>query len=285
MATTLSISEQLTYSTVRIECQLRTGGVSTGTGFFYRFAQARDQHIPAIVTTKRVVEGAARGTLRLHLMDNAGKPRPATYDTFTIDDFHARWLPHPRLAVDLCAMPIAPILNQATANGRPIFYVSLDKALIPQPDEVAELAALEDIVVMGYPDGIWDSVNNLPIIRRGITATHPRVDYKGRQEFLIDMAGPPGSSGSPVFLLDAGGYPGRSGGVGPGSRVKLLGVLAAEPQNTAPGVIAMGNLPTRRRPEVLPGMPDNLGVVIKAQRLLEFDPVLAITDVPAAHTG
>jgi len=57
--------------------------------------------------------------------------------------------------------------------------------------------------MIGYPNGLWDHVNNLPLIRRGITASHPGVDYQiegqnGPGVTVIDMACFPDSSGSPV---------------------------------------------------------------------------------------
>ena len=67
---------------------------------------------------------------------------------------------------------------------------------LPRAEEWSTLTALEDVVIVGYPDNIWDSVNNL-----GVTATHPKIDYEGRSEFLI-AAIYPGSSGSPVFLYN-----------------------------------------------------------------------------------
>lgn len=60
--------------------------------------------------------------------------------------------------------------------------------------------------MIGYPNGLWDSQNNLPIIRRGITATSVKKDYNGKKEFLIDAAVFPGSSGSPVFIFNEGSY-------------------------------------------------------------------------------
>lgn len=54
--------------------------------------------------------------------------------------------------------------------------------------QLGELSAIEDIIMIGYPDGIWDSINNQPIIRRGITATQPKNNFNGKQEFLIDAA-------------------------------------------------------------------------------------------------
>ena len=39
----LSISEQLQYSTVRIECEHSDRGMSTGTGYFFRFKEMTHQ--------------------------------------------------------------------------------------------------------------------------------------------------------------------------------------------------------------------------------------------------
>lgn len=71
---TLSPAEQLAHSTVRIECDLSSGGIGTGTGFFYSLDRSGDQHIPVIVTNKHVVEGAIRGRFLLTLHDGADGP-------------------------------------------------------------------------------------------------------------------------------------------------------------------------------------------------------------------
>ena len=53
----LSLSEQICYSTIRIETQTNKG-CCTGTGFFFNFLENPDNktHIPCIVTNKHVVE-------------------------------------------------------------------------------------------------------------------------------------------------------------------------------------------------------------------------------------
>jgi hypothetical protein len=131
--------------------------------------------------------------------------------------------------------------------------------------------------MIGYPNGIWDSVNNLPIIRKGITATHPSIDYDGRREFLIDAACFPGSSGSPVFLFNLSSYTTKSGGtiIG-GSRIKLIGVLYAGPQYSAEGEVRIVNVPTQQKVVAVSAIPNNLGFVIKAERLRDFDPILSV---------
>ena len=274
MARTLTPSEQLAYSTVRIECQLNDGTVGTGTGFFFRFLDEGERHVPAIVTNKHVVSGAREGRFHLTLRDANGDASPGNHIRIDMGGFEARWIGHPNDQVDLAIMPIAPLMTEAQSTGRNFFFIALDRSLILTSEELAALAALEDIVMIGYPNGIWDSINNQPIIRRGITATHPNLDYEAREELLIDAACFPGSSGSPVFLYNVGAWATREGAIVGGSRIKLLGVLYAGPQHTATGEVQVVAVPTQQRVVAVSSIPNNLGMVIKARRLLEFDEVL-----------
>src|SRR5690606_7831749 len=130
--------------------------------------------------------------------------------------------------------------------------------------------ALEDVLMIGYPNGIWDSVNNMPIFRKGTTATNPLIDYNGKKEIMIDIAAFPGSRGSPVLIFNEGGYRDKNGNMYVGaSRVILLGILYAGPQATATGEIIM--TPNLQRPILLSQIPNNLGLIIKSERIIEME--------------
>ena len=150
----------------------------------------------------------------------------------------------------------------------------MDEKLLPTATDLANLIAIEEVVMVGYPNGIWDHVNNMPVFRRGVTATHPNADYCGRKEFMIDAACFPGSSGSPVLLYNLGNYSDRKGNTIIGSRLKLLGVLYAGPQHTATGEIAIQTIPTVSKPVAISRIPNNLGLIIKAERLKDFEAIL-----------
>lgn len=277
MAHTLSASEQLAHCTVRIEVESASGSIGTGTGFYYRFAEEADgRHVPAIVTNKHVVDGACRGRFYVTLMDSDGNPDYNNHQVFNFQDFERRWIPHPDPGIDLCAMPIAPLLMAAQQDGNKLFYVSLEKGLIPSEAELVDMTAMEDVVMIGYPNGIWDQVHNMPVMRRGVTATHPALDWNGNSEFLIDAACFPGSSGSPVFLFNLGGYATKSGGmvIGP-SRIKLLGILYAGPQHTVTGEIRIVKVPTIDKPVSVTTIPNNLGMIIQSKKLVELDAIFA----------
>ncbi len=178
---------------------------------------------------------------------------------------------HPDNDVDLCAIFSGPIYNHFKGrNLQPAIY-SLDKNISATDSDFSELLPMEEVTMIGYPNGIWDSVNNGSIARRGIIATTPGDDYLGKKQFVVDMACFPGSSGSPVFLANFGSYADRNGNLAVGSRVKLLGVLYAGPQHKANGEIVVVPVPTNNRPIAETSIPNNLGYVIKSLELAPFE--------------
>jgi len=277
MASALSLVDRLGYSTIRIECKLSSRRISTGTGFFFDFL-SRDGHVvPAIVGNRHTIEGAASGKLRFTAAASDGSPDDGNYYTFSLYDFEELWVPHPDPGIDLSVMQIAPILAEMKKKGVSIFYQPYNASFVPSREVLSGLHAVEDIVMIGYPNGLWDKKNNLPIFRKGITATHPKFNYNGRDEFLIDAACFPGSSGSPVLHLDVGNYV-RSGILYRGDRVTLLGVLYAGPQYTISGDIAIVNVPTVQKSVALSRIPNNIGIVIKAGKVLDFGSILKSDD-------
>jgi hypothetical protein len=260
------ITEQLLYSTVRIEAD-NPSGTSVGTGFHFRFGVDEDRNIPVVVTCKHVVAGCSRGRFKMHMATDGEPSRPTGESRFIeLDNFEQRWVPHPDAEVDLCAMPIAPLLTEAQQRGLRLFSITLDERLLPTDAELEQMQTVESILMVGYPTGLWDEVNNFPLFRRGITATHPAVDYQGKSITIIDAACFPGSSGSPVLIADEGAF-GTKTGVVIGTRVKLLGVLFQGPTFTAHGDIVIENIPTAQRASALTSLMIHLGFVIKAKEL------------------
>lgn len=201
----LTIAEQLMHSTVRLECDQKNGDRSTGTGFFFSFT-VNGGFIPVIITNKHVIENSLIGTFVLTKKDKNDNPILGSHETFTLPNFESLWIKHPDPTVDLAVFPIAPLLNQAKNREIDIYLMPFQESIIPTQDVLDNLSGIENVTMIGYPNGIWDQKNNMPIIRRGITATSPKYNYNDLPIFVIDCACFPGSSGSPVFIFDQGGY-------------------------------------------------------------------------------
>jgi hypothetical protein len=272
----LGIVEQLTHSTVRIECTLHDGNSSCGTGFFMNLLRNEERYIPVIITNKHVIKGARKGRIHFTFQLPSGEPDPGSHQQYEIDHFEQQWIPHPDPAIDLAILPIAQIVeNVGTSTGRKCFFIALDTALIPSTDERQGYSAMEDVVMIGYPNGIWDQVNNMPVIRKGITATHVKTKWRGNDEFLTDIASFPGSSGSPVLMVNIGSYVDSNGTTNMGvNRVRLLGVHYAGAQHRADGTIEIVTVPTDTRPVPVTMIPNNIGVVINSLRILDFEALL-----------
>lgn len=269
----LSITEQLAYSTIRIEVSNdKESGV--GTGFFFRFLEKDGKNVPAIVTNKHVVRGMTKGSFLFSSLNQDGTPNNKTHIPVVLDNFEKQWIFHPDPQIDLAIMPIQPLLAEAAKKKLTPYFISLDESLIPSDEKLSELSAVEDILMVGYPIGLWDAINNYPIYRKGITASHPLNDYNGKSEFVIDAACFPGSSGSPVFLANIGNYVDKSGGTNIATRFYFLGILYAGPQYSATGEVVVVDVPTKKDTLVVSSIPTNLGYVIKSKNLFEFDSLL-----------
>lgn len=269
----LSLSEQMIHSTVRIECSNSAGHKSMGTGFFFNFP-ADGKIVPAIVTNRHVIQGAVQGRFCITLANEQNEPAYGTQESIEVQDFEKAWIHHPDSSVDLVIFLVAPIINKLITHHKKPFFIGIDESLIPNKEFIENLTAMEEIVVIGYPNDIWDIRNNIPIIRRGITATPYFIDYENKKDFLIDCAIFPGSSGSPIFLLNQGAYPDKSGRLNMGVRFKLLGIVYKTYLHTSDGQIKFVDIPTGLTPIPSVQIPNNLGICIKSDSILEFKKVL-----------
>jgi S1-C subfamily serine protease len=216
-----------------------------------------------LVTNKHVLKDAAEATLQFN-RDRAGKPVLGDAVQARISPLDpSNWYGHPGPEIDVAVLPLGLALDQLVALGHRPFFRAVPESHDPYDAVVKELDALERVIFIGYPAGLYDSANLTPIARQGLTATPIALDYNGLPAFLIDAAVFPGSSGSPVFLFDRGTVVDRAGDVTIGSRFYLLGVLAAVHVNEVAADVseAADRLVARFRQEI------GLGIVFKTSTI------------------
>lgn len=198
--------EKLAYSTVRIQAFNENGQSHFGTGFLFGFnlkgCSDRDLVKPVLVTNKHVLLGFDKISLRFNISNVYGKPILGSFEEFVVSNVEEGSLFHPDPKVDLAVIPLLEFMSQ----HENLYCQFLRESNIPTEFELKKVFATDEIVMVGYPCGIADEENNLPVFRKGILSTFPSVDYNGEKKFLIDAACFPGSSGSPVLLYDKTPY-------------------------------------------------------------------------------
>ncbi len=186
-------------SVSKVEVLAKERVISTATGFFYKAANGHE----FFVTNRHVVRGiaeqeklpkAAPDTLSLNLHIDRIAPQRTRDFSIPLFDKKGNALFHEpeNAAVDVVIVSIE--------------HTDVHKALIEfitpmyrLPDEFAVTAG-EDVIVLGYPHGFFDTANNLPIFRSASIASIYGVNFQGLERCLLDGNLQSGMSGSPIFL-------------------------------------------------------------------------------------
>jgi len=264
-----SIVEAIARSTVLLICELSNGNAATGTGFLMNFHEdkATNMAVPVIITNRHVIKDSVRFKVAFARDCNG----VASNYVVVVDMDASKWTGHPDPEVDLCAIPIAPIMKMARDKGEKLDVCPLPMDVVATEEDMKQYLQLDEVVMVGYPDGIVDVVNN-PIFRRGTFATNPALPFRGKKQYVTDIAAFNGSSGSPVFVVRQGVYFDRKESAakllnGPGY-TKLVGILYGGFNHHADGRLVVEPMATIK-PVV--AMPNNLGIVIRAERLFELE--------------
>jgi S1-C subfamily serine protease len=260
-----SPTKKLLFNTVRVDTELEDGSEGSGTAFVIDHTHAGGT-TTFIVTNRHVVENVRRGGLVFTQKLN-GQPILGQRFQLNIDDFPHAWFLHPDPEIDLAIVPMRPLEQAARDQGVELYYHAIDTRLAPDAAQLRALDALEEVLFVGYPSGVWDQTNLMPILRRGTTATPMLLDFEGRKEFLVDAAVYPGSSGSPVFVYqpDSGRPAVRNG-----RKFLFAGVIAAVFFREEANHLVSVPVPANNNGMVMGSEMIDLGLVIKAQSVIEL---------------
>lgn len=195
-----SFLEQILFSTLRIELLDNTNKPqSIGTGFLVRvnFLGDPTESLILLISNKHVLEKNNKLNLIFHKKKhNSDLPNLKDFFYFRADSYEGALSLHPDPKIDLACINISNVISQL---GPQVYFKFLEKVVFANFNET-ELDVGQKVIFVGYPDNRYDQKHNLPIVRSGIIASHPKLDYNGEKQFIIDAQVFPGSSGSPVFL-------------------------------------------------------------------------------------
>ncbi len=184
----MDISEMLYKSTVFI--QNSDYPDQNGTGFLFRFNNILGQAVDVIVTNKHVAEACKNYTF--YFQSTVKDETEAIECSFQ----ECEWLFHS--SADLAICLLSHIVELCNSDKPNLLIIPFTTDNIPTQDYVNNMSCIDDVLMVGYPSGVYDAANNLPMMRRGITATPYKYDFNDQPEFMIDAGMFKGSSGSPI---------------------------------------------------------------------------------------
>jgi hypothetical protein len=188
------------------------------------------------------------------------------------DKFFEKWILHPDPKVDLAIMPLKLVVAECRRHGKLPFYTQIQSSTVADVIQWKEFIPIEDVLLVGYPNGLWDETNNLPFFMKGITSTHPGINYKGNDEFVINMPVYLGSSGSPVFLVNKEFYDKSRNYQTGGDEVRLLGIAYKHLLYLADGKVKSDT--DEKKSKVSSRILLDLGLAIRSTKLRDFEPIL-----------
>ncbi|MFZ5533981.1 MAG: trypsin-like peptidase domain-containing protein [Pseudomonadota bacterium] len=175
---------------------------SIGTGFFYQASlnDGTNRSITFLISNKHVFFDL-RGTLTISLNERSEDNAPVYGKVMNFEkaNFSSIYYEHIDSDVDLACV------NASEISHKNAFYRTLNDEFLEQID-YSKLISSQKIIFVGYPDGRYDVINNLPLVRAGSIASLPSVDFNGKGQIVIDAQVFQGSSGSPVFVAYDGRY-------------------------------------------------------------------------------
>lgn len=286
------------HALVRNTVQLRAGAsvdqlTSTGTGFLYQVTHpTTNQAKVLILTNKHVVRGAS--VVRFVLssapsvgdLDDAHQP-VGRNDHPIVLDLSANLLPHPDPDIDLCGIDITVPYGQLLQAGRQLRSMNITSDWLLSTADRKSLPDIQQVLVIGYPSGLWDSHNNMPIARRGTTATHALARYAGKRNFLVDVAAFQGSSGSPVFAYESPMFRQSDGSFSPGTKAAFLGIVWGVIERTTLGELRVVEIPSAMTQVPALQTSLNLAIALHADVVRDIDELIfpGITAVLAARAA
>lgn len=180
--------------TTPIICKSGRSTSGTATGFFFGF---NDKLF--LITNRHVFVDEKRGffpdsiSIRLNKVgQDLTQSEEITYRLYNAENAtDPKWI---QLAddIDLVALEVEKRMD--------CVWAALTSDNIANPDDL-HLGLGEQVLVIGYPMGFYDTVHNLPIVRSACVASTYGLPFQKKQFFLIDSVLHPGTSGSPVITV------------------------------------------------------------------------------------
>ena len=196
---TIDLSVDLISATVEVEEPAAgpSGTRTVATGFLVADPTPDGRPRIVLVTAKHVFEAMAgdKATIGYRVQSADGQWRFAPTQIDIRHAGHELWTDHPSRDVAVIAVEAPPAFAKAAI---PLAWLATDDTF--QKDG---LEPGEEMMALGFPQGLSANDAGFPILRSGRIASYPLAPSAQFPTFLLDFRVFPGNSGGPVWLEQA----------------------------------------------------------------------------------
>ena len=199
----LDMTVDLMSATVQLEQPLGNGTRTVATGFLVSDPTPGGKPRIVLVTADHVFEGMAadQATIGYRVQAADGSWTYAPQRVKIRASGKPLWTRNPTRDVAAIAITAPPAFAKAAI---PLAWLAGDDTLTQ-----TQLAPGDEMMVLGFPQGLSANSAGFPILRSGRVASYPLGPSTAYPTFLLDFRVFPGNSGGPVWLDTADGQKGR----------------------------------------------------------------------------
>ncbi len=193
----LDLSVDLISATVEVEQSAPgpSGTRTVATGFLVSDPTPDGRPRIVLVTAKHVFEGIAgdKATIGYRTQQADGEWRFTPQQIDIRQSGRELWTDHPSRDVAVISVQAPPLFAKAAI---PLSWIADDNAFTKH-----HLAPGDEMMALGFPQGLSANSAGFPILRSGRIASYPLTPSSEFPTFLLDFRVFPGNSGGPVYLI------------------------------------------------------------------------------------
>lgn len=194
----MTISD-INFTTTKIKILKSGEALWTASGFFFRHNNikylATNRHVIIDEEEKHFPDALQ---IRLHT-DRNELTKNEELEIPLYKGSKRLWLQHPEYSRNRCDAILIPLDKTSLKKEGLIKFNSTSITFIgSEIINTKDVNSFVNVVVVGYPLGFCDEINNLPVYRKAMISSCYGVNFKGAPYFLIDANLHEGTSGSPV---------------------------------------------------------------------------------------
>ncbi|MHB8530420.1 MAG: S1 family peptidase [Caulobacteraceae bacterium] len=219
----VDLSVDLISATVQVEQPLAGGTRTVGTGFLVSDPTPDGRPRIVLITAKHVFESmpGEKATIGYRIQGADGAWRFAPQEIVIRQSGKELWTDHPTRDVAASTVAAPPAFARAAI---PLAWLATDQAFAKY-----QLEPGDEMMALGFPQGLSANSAGFPILRSGRVASYPLAPSTEFPTFLLDFRVFPGNSGGPVYLDEPTTAGSTPAGAQPAEAVPCIaGILTQE---------------------------------------------------------